>query len=139
MKNILYFLFFSFLIISCCDDLVETDELIGDWEFEREVTPESSLDTFEINDKSGVFTFSTNGFGRRESVINIFDFELEWSINDCGKQISIRKTGFTAIDTRTYDIERIDDDNIIFEGIIRREVTPDSTIETIERFELTRI
>ena len=139
MKNNLFYLFFTIIFASCCDQIIDSDELIGDWEFQREVIPEESFATNEVNDTIGIFTFSTNGFGRRESVISTFDYELEWSLNDCGKQISIRKSGFGGIDTRTYEIERIDDDNVIFQGIIRREVGPDTAMETIERLVLSRI
>ena len=131
--------YITFILIpiafSCGKDNNISEELIGEWSYIRAV---NSTDQLEKSDTAGIMIFMEDRLGIRESVVSTHDYDLEWELKNCGEEIKIRKSGFWFVDTRTYDVIRMDINTYKIEGVIKRVSGPDGVLETIETFLLTR-
>jgi RecQ family ATP-dependent DNA helicase len=112
-----------------------SEELVGDWLYERETF--NSFSTFEDPDKKGMMVFREDETGMWDSANNFNKFDFEWDLQSNDEKISITKyhksQHFFASST-IYDITRADEDNFTFRFHLKLESHIDS-LEEFEQFE----
>ena len=128
---------------SCSKEKTISDELVGEWLYERETFRSSS--TFEDQDTRGTMSFLEDETGRWTPVQGFSEFDIEWDLQSNDTKISITKVleGTTSSYNigLVYDLNRNDEDSFTFTRHIKFE-SPIDSLEDFEQFEniiLTRL
>lgn len=134
MKKYLFFLSIALVSISCQKDKTITEELVGNWVYERETF--NSFSTFEDPDTEGFINLNADETGEWTPSNNILNFDLEWDLQDQDQKIAITKSielvDNTILSTTVYDITRKSEDEFMF----RFHQKFESQIDSIEDFEM---
>lgn len=143
MRPLLFIFLISIIFSSCGKEKTISDELVGDWLYERETF--NSFTTFEDPDTEGYMSFKEDETGNWSANSTSLNFSLEWDLQSNDEKISITKyiIGQQNVfpSSTIYDITRTDEDNFTFTFHFKAESIID-TIEPFEQFEniiLTRM
>lgn len=143
MRKLAYILLIAFLTFSCKKDATISEDLIGDWLYERETFDNST--SFEDLDTEGYMSFRRDKSGNWNQSNVFFSFILEWELQSEDTQLSISRELITtpppSAFTRVFDITRVDENNYILTYHLKIP-DPSETIEGLEQFEniiLTRM
>ncbi len=143
MRNYICILLIVISAISCGKEKTISEELVGDWFYERETF--NSFSIFEDPDTEGFMSFSEDETGNWSQANGFQDFSLEWDLQANDTKIAITRylidqpTIFPS--TLIYDLQREDEDNFTFTFHIKVE-SPIDSLEEFEQFEniiLTRM
>lgn len=136
MKKGALLLFVLICFLSCGKEKTISDELVGDWLYERETF--NSFSTFEDPDSEGYISFREDETGNWSTSSGFLNFSLEWDLQSNDEKIAITKYGLELQilfpSMTLYDIKRTDEDNFTFTYHIKTE-SPIDTIEGFEHFE----
>jgi hypothetical protein len=90
MKNIVGFLFVSFLFISCQQKIVPSDlsKINGYWEIEKVVFDEGKDKNYSINESYDYFEIDKNNIGFRKKVMPQLDGSF--LVNDSQEKVKVR-------------------------------------------------
>lgn len=136
MKKGVLFLFVVICMFSCGKEKTRSDELVGDWLYERETF--NSFSTFEDPDTEGYITFREDETGNWSQSIGFLNFSLEWDLQANDEKISITKyaleTQIIFPSSTVYDLKRMDEDNFTLTFHIKTE-SPSDSIPGFEQFE----
>ena len=143
MKNGILFLFVVICIMSCGKEQTTSDELVGEWFYERETF--NSFSSFEDPDTDGFISLSPDETGPWSTSSGFLNYNLEWDLQSNDEKIAFTKYvvgqqnifPFTTI----YDLKRTDENNFTLTYHIKTE-PPIDTLDGFEQFEniiLTRI
>ncbi|MDF1696638.1 MAG: hypothetical protein P1U56_12430 [Saprospiraceae bacterium] len=133
MRSITWVLMIALISISCSKNKTISEELVGEWNYERETF--NSFSTFEDPDIGGTMVFQDDETGLWSQSNGVFDYDLEWDLQVNDEKIALTKypntIGLSIPFTTIYDLTRIDEDNFR----LRFHIKFDSPIDTIESFE----
>lgn len=136
MKNCIYILLLSIAFISCEKEKTISEELVGDWMYEREAN--SNISNFEDLDTAGLMSFASDETGIWSQSNGFVNYSLEWDLQSNDEKISITKflNGSQVLFpiNRIYDLQRTDEDNFTFTYDTEFDVVFD-TINVLQQFE----
>lgn len=126
----------SILTISCQNGEDITEELIGNWVYERE-TFNHMPPMGEVKDVSGLIKLEIDGTGFWDPSIPSLNSLLEWQVDKCGDQITIIKTVYvTNVEvfpkTRIYELKRTDENNFTLTYLLEGLDEMTNTMEVLE-------
>ncbi|MEM9544971.1 MAG: hypothetical protein AAGA77_03315 [Bacteroidota bacterium] len=143
MKNYLLFVLLVLVGLGCGKEKTISDELVGDWFYERET--HISFSSFDDPDTEGFMSFNDDETGYWESSNGFQSFDLEWDLQMNDSKISITKyfVDQTALfpSNTIFDLTRENEDEFRLTFHLKFE-SPIDSIETLEQFEniiLTRM
>jgi len=143
MKNFGFVLLILLFAISCAKEKTISEELVGEWVYERETF--NSFSTFEDPDTQGNMTLRKDETGDWIPSLGFTNFEIEWDLQADDTKISITKSIVgvpSTVEVGTiYTLNRMDEDNFTITRHIKFEAVAD-TLEPFEQFEniiLTRL
>ena len=143
MKKTIWLCCVVLLTLSCQKEKTVSEELIGDWLYERETF--NSFTSFEDLDTEGYISFREDETGNWSSNGGFIDYELEWDLQQNDAKISITKyplnQPFLFPISTIYDLKRTSEDEFTFTFHIVAE-SPIDSLENFEQFEnviLTRM
>lgn len=143
MKNICFMILMLIFCISCGKEKTVSEELVGEWLYERETF--NSFSVFEDPDTQGTMIFNEDETGIWASSLGFSEFKIEWDtqVDDSKISITRRLIGSpSSFETGIiYDLTRTDENNFTFTRHIKFEAPADS-LDAFEQFEnilLTRI
>lgn len=136
MKKGILFLFIVVCMFSCAKEKTISEELVGDWFYERETF--NSFSSFEDPDTEGYISFNEDETGNWNPSLGFLNFSLEWDLQSNDEKISITKyaldPAFFFPSSTLYDMKKTDEDNFTFTFHIKTESSIDS-LEGFEQFE----
>jgi len=133
MKNWISILLIVFISISCGKEKTISEELAGEWLYEREAF--NSFSPLEDPDTAGFMSFRDDETGNWMKSNSFPNYDFEWDLQSNDQKIAMTKylTGFGTNFpiTTVYDLKRTDEDNFTLTNHFKFE----SNIDTIEGFE----
>jgi len=139
MRNYLFIFIIVFLGVSCDEAPEISEELIGEWIYERELfLKDGSFST--VDDLSGLINFNedkTGNWNPSNPLFLSFFYELEWKVDESKDKITIIKelvSEFTVSvpTTRDYDLKRTDENTFTFTYLLESLDEVTNTVEVIE-------
>lgn len=131
------------LCISCGKEKTISEELVGNWVYERETF--NSFSSFEDPDVAGFINLREDETGDWTPSSGFLNFDLEWDLQAEDQKIAITKSfpdfETPILITRVFDLTRNSEDSFTFRFHQKFESQVD-TLEDFEQFEniiLTRL
>jgi hypothetical protein len=133
MKKGLLFLLVIIITLSCGKEKTISDELVGEWFYERETF--NSFSSFEDPDTQGIITLNEDETGNWSTSAGFLNFDLEWDLQSNDSKIAITKSVLGQLNifpyTTIYDLKRTDENYYTLTYHFKTE----SSIDTLEGFE----